>query len=72
MKFSLALTSRFKRDAKRIKNRGKDLESLYDIVETLQQGKRLEVKHKDHPLSGNLSGFRECHVEPDWLLYPLG
>ena len=68
MRLSLTLTSRFKRDAKRIHRRGKELESLYDIVERLQQGKRLEVKHKDHPLSGNLSGFRECHIEPDWLL----
>jgi mRNA interferase YafQ len=68
LKFSLSLTSRFKRDAKRIQRRGKDLETLYGIVERLQQGKRLEVKHKDHPLSGSLSGFRECHIEPDWLL----
>ena len=38
------------------------------IHETLFKGKRLPIKNKDHNLGGEWNGFRECHIEPDWLL----
>ena len=38
---------------------------------TLRQGKRLNEKYRDHALSGNFAGFRECHIQPDWLLVYL-
>ena len=34
----------------------------------LAEQKKLEDKYQDHGLSGEYKGFRECHIEPDWLL----
>ena len=61
-------TTQFKRDLKVCKKRKKDLNKLSQVVETLAREKELEPKHKPHALSGNWSGFWECHIEPDWLL----
>ncbi len=41
---------------------------LEKVLETLLQGRILPMKHRDHALTGNFSGFRECHILPDWLL----
>ncbi len=38
------------------------------INERLIAGEQLPVKHRDHILTGNWKGHRECHIEPDWLL----
>ena len=57
----LVLSSKFKKDLKRSKKRGKDLNKLQN--QTL-----LDPGYKDHPLTGNYEGFRELHIEPDWLL----
>lgn len=51
-----------------MKKRGKDFEKLKSIIETLAKGLNLEIKYKDHKLSGNWGGWRECHIAPDWLL----
>jgi len=61
-------TTRFKRDSKRAKKRGKALEKLKAVIKQLQVGPSLDPKHRDHPLTGTYSGYRECHIEPDWLL----
>jgi len=61
-------TAKFKRDVKRMEKQGKNIESLLDIVDTLAAEKPLEPKHKDHPLTGEYIGLRECHIQPDWLL----
>ena len=46
--------------------------SLLDkVVGLLRQGKQLDEKYRDHGLSGNFAGFRECHIKPDWLLVYL-
>lgn len=68
MKYEISFTSHFKKDLKLAKKQGKDLEKLFQIVEILAEGRTLEAKHRDHSLSGNYRGFRECHIEPDWLL----
>lgn len=57
-----------KKDAKLMQKRGKDMKKLIDVLELLASGKTLPPKYKDHQLTGNLSDFRECHIEPDWLL----
>lgn len=57
-----------KRDVKRAKKRGKDLSKLIAVLELLAQGVTLPESYRDHPLKGDLQGFRECHIEPDWLL----
>lgn len=62
-------TKQFRRDRKRLKKTGRyDFEKLKSIVRLLAAGKNLPAKHRDHPLKGDLSGNRECHVEGDWLL----
>lgn len=58
----------FKKDFKRIKKRGYDILRLEKIVELLADEVPLPEQFKDHNLSGNYNGFRECHIAPDWLL----
>ena len=58
----------FKKDFKRIKKRGYDISRLEKIVEVLANEVPLPEQFKDHNLSGNYNGFRECHIAPDWLL----
>ena len=61
----------FKKDLKLIKKRGKDIQKLYNIISDLIHEKSLAKKHVDHPLKGEYSDCRECHIEPDWLLIYL-
>ena len=61
-------TNQFKRDYKRVKKQHKDLTKLRTVVDKLVAKEPLEAKYKDHPLTGNWRGFRDCHLEPDWLL----
>ncbi|MGO9811621.1 MAG: type II toxin-antitoxin system YafQ family toxin [Isosphaeraceae bacterium] len=61
-------TSKFRSDVKRLEAGGKDMAKLRSIIETLAHRRPLEPRHKDHPLSGKWSRFRDCHVEPDWVL----
>lgn len=44
------------------------MDLLKDVVTRLANGEPLDPRHKDHPLSGEWSGHRECHIQPDWLL----
>ncbi len=64
----IARTTQFKRDVKRMKKRGKSLEKLRAIVEQLASGQTLSPQHRDHSLHGKYKNYRECHIEPDWLL----
>ena len=61
-------TSRFKKDYKLIKKRKYNIQKLKDVITVLCNCESLPQKFKDHELSGRYSGFRECHIEPDWLL----
>jgi mRNA interferase YafQ len=61
-------TSQFKKDFKRIKKRGKDLNKLKDVVSAMANSEALQERHRDHALSGNWLGSRDCHIEPDWIL----
>ncbi len=64
----LVLTTQFRKDLKRIKKRGFDISKLDDVILKLRRQESLDVRHKDHVLSGQYIGFRECHITPDWLL----
>lgn len=66
--YNVRPTSKFRNDLKRVKKRGYDIRLLIDVIKKLVMGEPLPVKNKDHELSGNYAGFRECHVAPDWLL----
>ena len=61
-------TTTFRRDAKRMKKRGKDLDKLTEVVAKLVQGETLEPRYKPHPLVGNWKPKWDLHIEPDWLL----
>jgi mRNA interferase YafQ len=58
----------FQWDLKRQQKRGKDLAKLRAVIETLCSHRPLDSRHRDHALSGPWKGWRDCHVEPDWLL----
>ena len=68
MRLEINPSTKFRRDYKRIKSRGYDLDLLEQVVNTLAEEKPLPPENKDHSLSGNWSGFRECHIQPNWLL----
>ncbi len=64
----LKYAKQFEKDVKRQARRGKDMSKLRHVIELLAVSHALPVKFKDHALSGDLSSFRECHIEPDWLV----
>lgn len=61
-------TKVFNKDIKKLKSSNKNFEKLKYVAEKLIKQEKLEIKYRDHKLSGNFSNRRECHVEPDWLL----
>lgn len=64
----IVLSNQFKKDLKLAKKLGCKIERLRNVVNALASGQKLEEKYRDHGLTGNYKGFRECHVEADWLL----
>lgn len=68
MKYEVDRTNVFKRDYKRAKKRGLDLQKLKDVVTKLANGETLPPANKDHALTGNWIHHRECRIAPDWLL----
>lgn len=60
--------TQFKKDYKRIKKQNKDLQKLRVVINKLTTEEKLDLKYKDHSLTGSLKGYRDCHIEPDWLL----
>ncbi len=71
MKYELVLTGKFKKGLKLAKKRGLNISLLEDVVEKLLHKLPLEVKNKDPALLGKYKGYRECHIQPDWLLIYL-
>ena len=61
-------SNRFKKDLKKAIKRNLDISLLDEVVNKLANNKKLEKKYKDHGLKGDYIGYRECHIEPDWLL----
>ncbi len=68
MKRDIVWTTQFKKDYKLALKRHMRIDLLDDIIRTLAKGESLPEKNRDHSLSGNLIGYRECHIQPDWLL----
>jgi mRNA interferase YafQ len=64
----ISQTNQFKKDIKRQQKRGKNLQKLKDVIELLFDHQSLPEKNRDHALAGDWVGWRDCHVEPDWLL----
>lgn len=68
MKYEIQRTTQFKKDFKTAMKRNCDLEKLQKVITILANGETLPDIYLDHPLRGDYSGYRDCHVEPDWLL----
>ena len=66
--FEVVLSNRFRKDLKLAAKRGLRLDELNAIVEQLAAGQTLPERSRDHALTGDYIGFRECHIRPDWLL----
>jgi len=64
----LKTTSQFRKDYKKMKKRGLDMSLLEKVIQDLLEEKKLDIKYKDHALNGDYIGFRECHIQTDWLL----
>lgn len=67
MPLALRQSTRFRGDVKRLQRQGADLSKLETVIETLASGQSLDEHYRDHPLAGNWKGYRECHIQPDWL-----
>ena len=67
-KYRVERSARFDREAKKAEKRGLKTEELDAIIDTLRRDEPLDRKHHDHPLHGEYEGYRECHINPDWLL----
>lgn len=61
-------TAHFRQDYKRAKKRGLDMSELEGVIRDLSEGVKLDIRYRDHPLTGPWQSFRECHIKPDWLL----
>ena len=67
-KYIVKPTTQFKKDFKLSMKRSMKIELLEEVIAMLAMGETLPDKHKDHALTGNWVGHRECHILPDWLL----
>lgn len=60
--------NKFKKDLEKLKKQDKDFNILKEVVQKILEKEPLPVKNKDHELKGKYKGFRECHIQPDWIL----
>ncbi len=68
MLLEVRYTKKFNKDSKLIVKRGYNIQKLKNVILMLQRGEPLPQQYQDHALVGNYVGYRECHIEPDWLL----
>ena len=68
MKYEIVPSNQFRKDLKLAQKRGYDIDKIKKVISALACGETLEAKYRDHALTGDYSGFRECHIQPDWLL----
>lgn len=68
MKYEIKPSNQFRKDVKLAQKRGYNIDLLTVVIKKLAGGESLDAKYKDHQLSGNYGSFRECHIQPDWLL----
>ena len=68
MSYEIVRTTQFRKDYKLMMKRGKDKKKLEEVLRLLAEGSQLSPEKRDHALIGDYAGFRECHIESDWLL----
>ena len=64
----IEFTRKMKRDVRRMRKRGQDMLKLDAVLRLLSSRSPMPPKYRDHQLTGNLSEFRECHIEGNWLV----
>ena len=68
MKYGIRKTTRYKKSLKKMLRRGKDIKKISAVVLALAMGETLPPQNHDHALTGDFAGFRDCHIENDWVL----
>jgi len=68
MKYRVFKAKRFRKSLKKMIRRGKDINKINDVILKLAMGESLPPQYRDHALSGDLEGLRDCHIENDWVL----
>ena len=66
--YAIRPTNKFCQDLKLCQKRGYNMQLITDVIKKLAAGETLPPKNRDHELTGTYKGFRECHIQPDWLL----
>jgi mRNA interferase YafQ len=66
--YSVVYENRLKKDMRLAIKRGLDISKFSEVVKKLASGNKLDPVYRDHKLLGKYSGFRECHINPDWLM----
>ena len=64
----IVYSSQFKKDYKKVQKQNKDIGKLSAVIDKLIAKERLDAKYRDHSLTGSWKGFRDCHLESDWIL----
>jgi mRNA interferase YafQ len=67
-KYKIKQTTQFKKDIKRLKSRGKNFDRFKKILEKITMRTKLPPRACDHPLKGLWVGFRDCHIDGDWIV----
>ncbi len=68
MKYTVRRTTRFRRELRKMLKRGADIGKLETVVALLAAGETLPPQYRDHALTGDMAGTRDCHITPDWIL----
>ena len=68
MKYRVFKAKRFRKGLKKMIRRGKDINKINDVILKLAMGESLPPQYRDHALSGDLEGLRDCHIKNDWVL----
>lgn len=68
MKYVVKYSNQFRKDFKLCIKRGYNMQLIKEIMLALENGEELNEKNRDHSLFGKYVGYRECHIQPDWLL----
>ncbi|MDE5565131.1 MAG: type II toxin-antitoxin system YafQ family toxin [Oscillospiraceae bacterium] len=67
-KYEIKPSSTYKRELRKMAKQHKDMSLLNTIITKLANGEPLPEQNRDHELTGNFKGCRECHIQPNWLL----
>lgn len=66
--YKIEMTNSFKKGLKIASKQHKDIDKMQKVIDDLSTGKKLDPKYKDHQLTGSMKEYRDCHIEPDWVL----